>query len=66
MDYACKVRNTINDEKIGAKLDPECKKNIKDAIEQVFQWLDEHELVNLGLYEDKLKWLQSACNPINI
>ena len=25
VDYACKVRNTINDEKIGAKLDPECK-----------------------------------------
>ncbi|XP_023896881.1 heat shock 70 kDa protein 4-like [Quercus suber] len=65
-DYACKVRNTINDEKIGAKVDPECKKKIKDAIEQVFQWLDDHELLDSGLYEDKLKWLQSVCNPISI
>ena len=28
----------INDEKIGAKLDPASKKKIKDAIKQVIQW----------------------------
>ena len=65
VDYACRVRNTINDEKIGAKVDPECKKKINDAIEQVFQWLDDHELLDSGLYEDKLKWVQSVCNPIS-
>ena len=66
VDYACKVRNTINDEKIGAKFDPKCKKKTKDAIEHIFQWLDDHELVDSGLYEEKIKWIQSVCNPISI
>ena len=37
-NYAYKMRNIINDEKICAKLDPASKKKIKDAIEQVIQW----------------------------
>ncbi|KAF3958629.1 hypothetical protein ACB098_08G179200 [Castanea mollissima] len=63
-NYAYKVRNTINDEKIGAELAPAAKKNIKDAVEQAIQWLDGLQLVDSELYDDKLKWLESICNPI--
>nr|XP_023909297.1 heat shock cognate 70 kDa protein-like isoform X2 [Quercus suber] len=67
-NYAYKMRNIINDEKIGAKIDPASKKKIKDAIEQVIQWSGGflHQLQDSELYEDKLKWLQSVCKPISI
>ncbi|KAM3745875.1 hypothetical protein ACB098_06G160700 [Castanea mollissima] len=56
-NYAYNMRNTINDEKIGAKLAPAAKKNIKDAVEQAIQWLDDLQLVDSELYDGKLKWL---------
>ena len=67
-NYAYKMRNIINDEKIGAKLDPASKKRIKDAIKQVIRWSGGflHQLQDSELYEDKLKWLQSFCKPISI
>ena len=67
-NYAYKMRNIINDEKIGAKLDPASKKKIKDAIKQVIQWSGGflHQLQDSELYEAKLKWLQSVCKPISI
>ncbi|XP_050250454.1 heat shock cognate 70 kDa protein-like isoform X4 [Quercus robur] len=63
-NYAYNMRNTINDEKIGAKLAPAAKKNIKDAVEQAIQWIDDLQLVDSELYDDKLKWLENICNPI--
>ena len=64
-NYAYDMKNAINDDKVGAKLLPATKKNIKDAIEQVIQWsLDERQAMDLKLYEDRLKWLKRICNPI--
>nr|XP_023909298.1 heat shock cognate 70 kDa protein-like [Quercus suber] len=63
-NYAYNMRNTINDEKIGAKLAPAAKKIIKDAVGQAIQWLDDLQLVDSELYDDKLKRLESICNPI--
>ena len=41
-NYAYDMKNAINDDNVDAKLLPDTKKNIKDAIEQVIQWsLDE-------------------------
>ncbi|GMY08531.1 heat shock cognate 70 kDa protein-like isoform X1 [Fagus crenata] len=64
--FVYNMRNTINDEKIGAKLAPAVKKKIKDAVEQVIQWLDDIQLVDLKQFEEKMKWLESICNPIRI
>ncbi|GMY09190.1 heat shock cognate 70 kDa protein 2-like isoform X2 [Fagus crenata] len=64
--YAYNMRNTINDKKIGVELAPEVMKKIKDDVEQVIQWLDDVQLVDSQQFEDKLKWLESICNPINI
>ena len=65
-NFAYNMRTTINDEKIGSKLDPEFKKNIEGAIEEAIQWLDDLQLMDLQLYHDKLKWLESICSPINV
>ncbi|XP_027368059.1 heat shock cognate 70 kDa protein-like isoform X3 [Abrus precatorius] len=63
-NYAYNMRNTVKDEKIGGKLDPADKKKIEDAIEQAIQWLDSNQLGEADEFEDKMKELESICNPI--
>ncbi|KAJ7977113.1 Heat shock cognate 70 kDa protein [Quillaja saponaria] len=63
-NYSYNMRNTIKDEKIGAKLSPDDKKKIEDAIEQAIQWLDSNQLAEADEFEDKMKELESLCNPI--
>ncbi|KAJ4725838.1 Heat shock cognate 70 kDa protein [Melia azedarach] len=63
-NYAYNMRNTIKDEKISAKLSAEDKKKIEDAIEQAIQWLDGNQLAEADEFEDKMKELESICNPI--
>ena len=58
------MRNTIKDEKIGSKLPPADKKKIEDAIDQAIQWLDANQLAEADEFEDKMKELESICNPI--
>ncbi|XP_061338313.1 heat shock 70 kDa protein 4-like isoform X3 [Gastrolobium bilobum] len=63
-NYAYNMRNTIKDEKIGSKLSPEDKKKIEDAIENAIQWLDGNQLAEADEFEDRMKELESLCNPI--
>nr|GMD12449.1 heat shock cognate 70 kDa protein 2 [Ipomoea batatas]GMD17445.1 heat shock cognate 70 kDa protein 2 [Ipomoea batatas] len=63
-NYAYNMRNTIKDEKIGSKLTPDDKKKIEDAIDQAISWLDSNQLAEADEFEDKMKELESICNPI--
>ncbi|PPS01909.1 hypothetical protein GOBAR_AA18764 [Gossypium barbadense] len=63
-NYAYNMRNTVKDEKISAKLPAADKKKIEDAIEQAIQWLDSNQLAEADEFEDKMKELESICNPI--
>nr|QCQ29486.1 heat shock protein [Camellia fraterna] len=63
-NYAYNMRNTVKDEKIGEKLPAADKKKIEDAIEQAIQWLDSNQLAEADEFEDKMKELESICNPI--
>ncbi|RRT69358.1 hypothetical protein B296_00016960 [Ensete ventricosum] len=63
-NYAYNMRNTIRDEKIAAKLPSEDKKKIEDAVEQAISWLDGNQLAEADEFEDRLKELESICNPI--
>eukprot|EP00262_Sarcandra_glabra_P015810 TRINITY_DN496_c0_g3_i3.p1 TRINITY_DN496_c0_g3~~TRINITY_DN496_c0_g3_i3.p1 ORF type:complete len:364 (-),score=89.71 TRINITY_DN496_c0_g3_i3:193-1218(-) len=63
-NYAYNMRNTVKDEKIGAKLGAEEKKKIEDAIEEAIQWLDSNQLAEADEFDDKMKELESICNPI--
>ncbi|MCA0777042.1 Hsp70 family protein, partial [Vibrio vulnificus] len=63
-NYAYNMRNTVKDEKIGSKLSADDKKKIDDAIESSIQWLDANQLAEADEFEDKMKELESICNPI--
>ncbi|XP_039041446.1 heat shock cognate 70 kDa protein 2-like [Hibiscus syriacus] len=63
-NYAYNMRNTIKDGKISSKLPPADKKKIEDTIEQAIQWLDGNQLAEADEFEDKMKELESICNPI--
>ncbi|XP_017982500.1 PREDICTED: probable mediator of RNA polymerase II transcription subunit 37e isoform X2 [Theobroma cacao] len=63
-NFAYNMRNTVRDEKIDAKLNPADKKNIEDAVEQAINWLDSNQMAEADEFEDKMKELESICNPI--
>ncbi|CAN6329503.1 unnamed protein product [Urochloa humidicola] len=63
-NYAYNMRNTIRDEKIASKLSADDKKKIEDAIDSAISWLDANQLAEADEFEDKMKELESLCNPI--
>ncbi|CAL9771313.1 unnamed protein product [Musa acuminata subsp. burmannicoides] len=63
-NYAYNMRNTIRDDKISSKLSPGDKKKIEDAIDETIKWLDNNQLAEADEFEDKMKELESLCNPI--
>ncbi|KAL7222440.1 hypothetical protein ACSBR1_024184 [Camellia fascicularis] len=63
-NYAYNMKNTVKDEKFAGKLDPEDKKKIEKAIDEVIEWLDRNQLAEVEEFEDKLKELENLCNPI--
>ncbi|KAF2579156.1 hypothetical protein F2Q70_00010598 [Brassica cretica] len=63
-NYAYNMRNTIRDEKIGEKLPAADKKKIEDSVEEAIQWLDGNQTAEADEFEDKMKELESVCNPI--
>jgi len=63
-NYAYNMKNTLNDEKMKDKIDPEDKKTIETAIDEAITWLDNNQLAELDEFEDKQKELEGVCNPI--
>ncbi|KAI8566570.1 hypothetical protein RHMOL_Rhmol02G0050800 [Rhododendron molle] len=63
-NYAYDMRNTIKDEKNGAKIILADKEKIEAAIEQVTRLLDENQLAEREEYENKMNELKRICNPI--
>lgn len=55
------MRNTIK--KVASKI-PVDDKKFKDAVEQTVKWLDSNQLAEADEFEDKMKELESICNPI--
>ncbi|KAL2641821.1 hypothetical protein R1flu_009408 [Riccia fluitans] len=63
-NYAYNMRNTIKDEKIGSALSPADKKKIEEAVDAAVEWLDNNQLAEADEFDDKMKELESICNPI--
>lgn len=63
-NYAYNMRNTVRDEKIASSLDPADKKKIEEAVEAAISWLDNNQLAEADEFDDKMKELESICNPI--
>ncbi|KAF5442487.1 hypothetical protein F2P56_035139 [Juglans regia] len=63
-DYAYDLKSIVKDKEIRAKLEPESKKKIEDAIRQVTQWLEGVKSVSANEYKEKLKVTKKVCDPI--
>ncbi|EXB42933.1 Heat shock 70 kDa protein [Morus notabilis] len=63
-NYAYNMRNTVRDEKFAGKLRPEDKEKIEKAVDETIEWLERNQLAEVDELEDKVKELESVCNPI--
>merc|ERR1719409_1274816 len=57
-NYAYNMKNTMNDENVGGKLDPDDKAKITAAVEEAISWLDGNQTAEIDEFEDKLKELE--------
>ncbi|KAH6802381.1 heat shock protein 70 [Perilla frutescens var. frutescens] len=62
--YAYRMRNTIKDDKIAANMPAEDKMKIEAAFEATIEWLELNKLAEADEFQDKMKELESICNPI--
>ena len=63
-NYAYNMKNTMNDENVGGKIDADDKSKIMAAVEETISWLDGNQTAEVDEFEDKLKELEGICNPI--
>merc|ERR1711906_57270 len=63
-NYAYNMKNTMNDENVGGKLDADDKAKIEAAVEETITWLDGNQTTEIDEFEDKLKEIEGICNPI--
>ncbi|KAL4571026.1 hypothetical protein LXL04_017776 [Taraxacum kok-saghyz] len=63
--YVYNMGTTVKDDKIAKKLVVTDRKRIEDVIDEARSWLDVNDqLVEANEFDDKLKELESICNPI--
>merc|ERR1712023_380126 len=64
-NYIYQMKNSVEDkEKLADKIDEEDKSKIKDALSDAQDWLNANQDAEKDYFEDKLKELQSVCDPI--
>jgi len=63
-NYAYNMKNTMNDENVGGKIDADDKAKIMAAVEETITWLDGNQTAEVDEFEDKQKELEGICNPI--
>jgi len=62
--YAFSLRNTLNDSKIGDKIDSGDKSKLEAAIQETIKWLEKNDQAEQSVYEAKQKELEKVANPI--
>jgi L1 cell adhesion molecule like protein len=63
-NYAYNMRNSMRDANVGGKLSAEDKSTVERAVEEAIAWLDANQMAEQDEFEDKLKELESTCQPI--
>mmetsp|Transcript_21719 Transcript_21719/g.33464 ORF Transcript_21719/g.33464 Transcript_21719/m.33464 type:complete len:656 (-) Transcript_21719:39-2006(-) len=64
-NYIYQMKNSVDDkEKLAEKLSDDDKSTIKDALSDASDWLNANSDAEKDDFEDKLKELQSVCDPI--
>jgi len=62
--YCFNMRQTVEDEKLAAKLTADEKKKILEGCQEAIKWLDANQIAEKDEYEHKLKEVEKICNPI--
>merc|ERR1712211_49485 len=63
--YVFNIRNTLQDESVGGKLDSADKEKITKIVEETISWMDStHEVQEKSVYESKQKAVEAVVNPI--
>lgn len=59
------MKNSVEDkDKLADKIEEDDKSKIKDALSDAQDWLNANQDAEKDDFEDKLKELQSVCDPI--
>lgn len=56
------MRNSINDEKVKAKLSESDRKALEAAVDEALHWLEEHHGAEKEEFEEKQKQLEGKVN----
>merc|ERR1719231_1073281 len=63
--YVFNIRNTLNDENVGGKLDEADKEKIKKIVDETIAWMDTtYDIQEKDVYEKKQKEVEAVVNPI--
>ena len=62
-NYACSLRNSINDEKFRDKIEEEDRATIEGKITETTEWLD-NQMAEKEEFDAKQKELEAVANPI--
>merc|ERR1711879_973692 len=64
-NYAYSMRNTINEENVGGKLDPADKEAITKIVDETIAWMDSnYDVLEKDVYDAKQKEVEAVVNPI--
>ena len=63
--YAYSLRNTLNDQKIGSKLQGEDKNKLENAVKETLNWIEKNQMsADQQQFEDQQKKLEQIAMPI--
>ena len=63
--YAYNMKNTVaDDDKLASKIADDDKSQIEEAVKDTLDWLDDNQNAEKEEYEEKLKDIESICNPL--
>lgn len=63
--YVYNMKSTVADkENLAEKISKEDKKKMEEGLKETLEWLDENINAEKDDYEEKLKEVESVCNPV--
>ncbi|CAA6666593.1 unnamed protein product [Spirodela intermedia] len=63
--YVYNMKNTVGDkDKLAEKIEPEEKEKVEAALKEALEWLDDNQSAEKEDFAEKLKEVESVCNPI--
>ena len=63
-NYAFQMKNTVGDDKVGAKIDAGDKAKVVEECTKVIKWLEANQEASKEEYDSRQKELEAVCTPI--